>query len=226
MKTICIAAICIVVFIGNVFSQSKKERDPVACAVAPARLNVVYLGLENPIKVAVSGVKASSLEVTAIGASIKSGEKPGEYIVHSIEKGVRNVDVVLKSKGKEIGVETFIVKTFPPPVFSLNYNTSGGYASINEIINSEVKAIIDPITDFDIKNPYTILSFEIDIEVPGGIPQRFVIEGNKIADNPQAAEIVKASLQPGQVFSFKSFKITSPSGVWDNVPGISYVVVE
>lgn len=226
MKTICIAAICIVVLIGNVFSQSKKERDPVACAVAPARLNVVYLGLENPIKVAVSGVKASSLEVTAIGASIKSGEKPGEYIVHSIEKGVRNVDVVLKSKGKEIGVETFIVKTFPPPEFLLNYKTSGDRASIDEIINSEVIARIEQFTVFEIKNPYTILSFEIAIEVPGGIPQQFVIEGNKIADNPKAAEMVRANLKPGQVFSFKNFKITSPSGVWDNVPGISYLVVE
>ena len=47
-----------------------------------------------------------------------------------------------------------------------------------------------------------------------------------IADNPKAAEMVRANLKPGQVFSFKNFKITSPSGVWDNVPGISYLVVE
>jgi N-acetylmuramoyl-L-alanine amidase len=89
-------------------------------AIALDKMNVLYIGLDNPVTIAVSGYKAEDLIVSMKNGSIegKNGKyvarvtntNPAEIIIETIENGQR----------KLIGTQMYRVKHLPDPVNGKN----------------------------------------------------------------------------------------------------------
>jgi len=196
-----------------------------SATVSPSKMMVVYLGLENPLKVSAAGYPLESINVVATGATIKKAGKPGEFILYNISPGVTKVKVSVTADGKSVGAgEEFTVKTVPPPVLRLGNMASGGKVTVDQIVNTEITANVDRSFVFENVGGYRVTSFQITIAVPGGVPQVMRVSGNKIANDPAAAAAVRTGVKKGSVFAFSSFSVMTPSGPMDNVPGISYTV--
>ena len=104
--------------------------------VSPTKMNVVYLGLKNPISVSVPGFEPenvmASLSPSSCGTLTRSGT--GEYIAHITNATVReckvNVSVRMPDGStRSMGPTEFRIKKVPKPYSSINAK-QGGAVSI------------------------------------------------------------------------------------------------
>ena len=100
------------------FTQDYMVAEPSA-TVAATGMNMFYVGIDNPVKIAASGVSAEDLKITTIPAGILKlspvNAKKGEYKV-TASKPTRSVKIVVAKKdGTKLGEQEFRVKNLPKP---------------------------------------------------------------------------------------------------------------
>lgn len=107
--------------------------------VSPTKMNVVYMGLENPISVSVPGFEpenvSASLSPAGVGTLKRNGT--GQYVAEITSKTTRkcsvNVSVRMPDGNtKSMGTTEFRIKKVPKPYASVNAK-SGGTMSVAEI---------------------------------------------------------------------------------------------
>lgn len=101
-------------------------------AIAPSKMNVLYMGVPNPLKIAVSGIPQDQVKVTA-NIPIKQ-LSDGSFEIQPMEK--EPVVIKLEYLGKVIGEETFRVNRIPDPVATLDNRYVSGRisaASMHEV---------------------------------------------------------------------------------------------
>jgi len=102
-------------FSNNNVNEYPKDSLPLA-AIALDRMNVFYIGVDNPITVAVEGIPNEKVNVK-ISSGYFSGYM-GKYMVHVTTPGETIIDVFILVNGKEILIKStkYRVKFFPPPI--------------------------------------------------------------------------------------------------------------
>ena len=103
---------------GNNLTDSipiQKVSDPIV-AIGLDKMNVFYIGVENPVTIAASGIKPENLFVKISLGSI-TGSK-GKYVVTVTSVGETMIEVYGIVNGKEIFLSkyAFRVKRIPDPV--------------------------------------------------------------------------------------------------------------
>jgi len=97
--------------------------------ICDERNNTVYIGLDNPISVAVPGYSSKSVFATIDSGGTWKLDKPGHYILRPDgSKQLIKVTVYVKTffgKKREIGNMNFLVKSFPSPVMLLGIYEPG-----------------------------------------------------------------------------------------------------
>ena len=93
-------------------------------AVAPNKLNVLYIGVDNPVSIAASGAADDkvSVGIDGGGGSITK-QAAGNYIVR-VSQITDNCLIQVNVDGKPAGTSKFRVRTIPDP-----YATIGGFTS-------------------------------------------------------------------------------------------------
>ena len=96
--------------------QAVNNAPKVVTAVALTKANVLYIGLENPVNISVSGYASNAISVAIDNGSIK-GES-GEYIIIPAKPGKTTITV--QAGGKVVQQKEFTAKFLSPPVVALN----------------------------------------------------------------------------------------------------------
>lgn len=107
--------------------------------VSPTKMNVVYLGLQNPVSVSVPGFEPQNVmaSLTPAGCGTLTRSGTGEYIAHITNRTTQKCSVnvsVRMSDGsvRSMGATEFRIKKVPKPYASVNAK-GGGAMSIAEI---------------------------------------------------------------------------------------------
>lgn len=132
--------------------------SPKTAVVSPTMMNVMYIGLDNPVQVSVPGVPQQ--DVTAIinhGTLTKNAD--GSYNVRISEKKNATVTIKAKVNGKEMvmGEQTFRVKRIPTPQAAVDGVVKPINVSAQVIKNS--RSIIAKVEAFDYPVQFRVLSF-------------------------------------------------------------------
>jgi len=146
LKILALVPLTIVLFLG-VACVNGKNKDKLVTLIDPVRMNVLYIGVDNPIKIAASGYETSELTVSIDNGTITG--KNGEYIVCPKQQGTANV-IVANSSGKEIQRTAFKVKITPDPIAAIK--TPDGYKTNGLISKKELldaNGIVVSMKDFD-----------------------------------------------------------------------------
>lgn len=122
-----------------------------AAVVSLTNMNVVYSGIDNPVRVSVPG--ANTRDVVP---SIKDGSatitrdpegKEGDYIIRTTQKaGKIHVQISAKMDGKmqDMGVEEYRVRTIPDPVIKISKYKNGESIPLAELrAQSGIKAAME-----------------------------------------------------------------------------------
>lgn len=173
-------------------------------AVSADKMNVFYIGVDNPVSVSAAGVSSNDLKVSCSGANIKrTGE--GKYMVNSDKPG----DAVISVSGGGLQASKFAfrVKRIPDPVAKLGNKEDGSMG------NGEFKAqqgLIAWLENFDFDAKCNIQGFTL-VRVPKREdPVDSENQGPRF--NSKSQRLVSAA-KPGDTFYFQNVKARCPGDV-------------
>lgn len=131
--------------------------------MANTQMNIVYVGVENPISVTVEGHEASSYTLSCGEAEIKRGEGKSDYIFIPKRAGEIAVKIMTKNGGgeKEIGSYGFRARALPSPLAQIA-GKSGGYVPL-QVFQAQV-GVIAVVKGFDFDVHCIIDKFEFSVK--------------------------------------------------------------
>jgi Antirepressor regulating drug resistance, predicted signal transduction N-terminal membrane component len=175
-------------------------------AVAPTKMNVLYLGVDNPLSIAVSGVPGDKIVlVTSDNGSIsKLGTM---YVAKPKQVGMENIQVFAEIDGKKVltGTMSFRVKHVPDPIPKVAGKKAGAIDRNTLLAQNIITADLENF-DFDAK--FTIIEFTVSA-IKDGRTIDIVSNSNKITNEQK--DLIKGLKAEDRVL-FYNIKATGPDG--------------
>ncbi len=190
--------------------------------VSPTKMNVFYIGPENPVEISVPGVPAdkisASLTPSTHGSITKSSS--GGYIVKVTRAGKCSIAVVADINGKKqnMGSVEFRIKTVPDPVAQV-LGMSGG--DIEKSRLQAAQTVDAKMKDFDFDLSFKVTSFTVSAQV-GAYFLSETVKSNRI--NPQVKQNIFSKVTKGSKVYFEDIKAVGPDGKPRNLGVLKFVV--
>ena len=208
---------------GNMQTVNKTVEYTVGQAnasIALDKMNVLYIGVDNPVTIAASGGGDDKVQpsISGGGGSItKVGA--GKYIVH-VNSVTDDCKITVNVDGKVAGVSQFRVRTIPDPVA-----TVGGYASGDNINAGAFKAqagVGAYIKDFPFDLKYGVTSFSISIDNDEGDVETSECTGNTW--NTKAQSMINRLVKPGRLVTIDGIRAQGPDGRSRKLPSLVFYI--
>lgn len=196
------ALICLV--IGNV-AYSQTDRPTVSVAVD--KMNVLYIGVDNPLTIAVAGISSEEVIVESKDLQL-------------VDLGNGHYNAIAKTPGQALVTVTtggiseqvrFRVKRIPDPVAKVG-NSSGGSLSVGALQNA--KSLDAIMYGFDFDAQCKIQSFNLVFVPKKGDPTEVMNRGGLF--NGRVLDIM-GRIKSGDVLYFEEVKSKCPGDVGPRV---------
>jgi hypothetical protein len=181
----------------------RSSEPQISVGITPTKMNVLYLGIDNPVSVVIAGADYKKLEVKTDNGTI-SGEN-GNYIVHP-EKNEIPANITLCADGKVIGTTTFRVKIVPEPTARLA-GMSNGIIEKSLLLAQKGLEVELPNFDFDLK--FKITQFTL-VTTKNKMTTEAVSHSNEFSQDQ--LEVIK-KLDNDQIIYFEDIKAVGPDGI-------------
>ena len=186
-----------------------------SAVVSAEKMNVLYIGLPNPVLISAPGIPKENLRVSMSGGSI-SGSKD-QYIVNVTNIGQATINVsgeLTKGKISPLGSTVFRVKRIPPPKAEFAGKSGGNTSAANIRAQDYIFAKLDNF-EFDAK--FKITHFTLMIAKPR---QDVIIipgSGNQLT---AAMHSAMNTVTPGTSVIFKDIVEVGPDGLQQGLDSI------
>lgn len=178
-----------------------------ACAIALNKLNVFYIGIENPISIVVRGVPKEQVVVRGDGLDIRKTDSDNDdYIVTANAPGEGGI--IISGGDMKPARFAYRLKRIPDPVARL-----GGSRRAGTIGNGEFKAqggIAAVLENFDFEAVCNIVNFEVTYLAKNQDPVAVINNGARF--NGPANDLVGRA-RPGDVYFFDEIRCNCPGDV-------------
>ena len=188
-----------------VFNVSKQNK---IIAVSPTKMNVLYIGVDNPVQIAICDVPAKYITATIDNGTIENmGDgKFNVKVNEGTSETIINVFESYNGKTTKIGENIFRVKRVPDPVAFVGGIKSG---PLNKNILAASHMIVAKMENFDFELTFNVTSFTVTIPDRGGDVIPVYVAGNMITPDI-INRISKAS--PGTRIYFEDIKAVGTDG--------------
>jgi hypothetical protein len=182
-------------------------------------MNVLYMGVDNPVTVAASGGGDDK-----VGFSISGGGGSfskvgaGKYNVR-VNSPTDDCRITVTVDGKVAGVSQFRVRSIPDPVAAIGNMPSG--ANINAGQFRAQGGVSAAIKDFPFDIKYSVTSFIITGETGDGDLIEAPVRGNTW--DSRAAGVVRG-VKPGQTITIDDIRAVGPDGRNRKLPSLVYYI--
>lgn len=174
-----------------------------SCNVSADKMNVFYIGVENPVSVSAAGVPTHTLKVSASGGGITlSPAGGGKYIAKVTTPGEANITV----SGDGLAATSFMfrVKRIPDPIARLSKQSGGTMGNGEFKAQGGVGAFLD---NFDFDATCNIQGFTLTYVAKRQDPVDSVNESARY--NEKSRRLVDQA-SPGDIFYFDNVKARCP----------------
>ncbi len=198
------------------FSSSYFVGTPTA-TVSADKMNVFYIGVDNPVSISVPGVPSDQVQASMTSGTLtsKGGGKYTVKVTAGATKTTINVMAKMGGKVTSMGSAEFRVKRVPNPEAYIA-NVNGGLVS--KSLLAAAGAIIPKMPEgFDFDLNFLITSFTLTITSAGDLIEKYGV-GNKLTADMIAA-INKAKL--GTKVYIEDIKAKGPDGTTRNLASIN-----
>ena len=182
---------------------------PPALIVAPLKMNVLYIGVDNPVAISAPGLPAEKINARIDqGALTKNGSEYSVKIT-SMPKGVTkaNISATADIDGKvmQLGSSEFRVKRVPSPTAEVAGQTDG---QIDKNTLLAAGAIIPSMKDFEFDLYFEVTSYTFATFVNGDwIPKN--VKGNRFTQ--EILDVIRNGKRD-QKFFFENIQAKGPDG--------------
>jgi gliding motility-associated protein GldM len=147
---------------GSIISRPFRSEFQVAepnLIVSPSKMNVFYMGIENPVEVSIPGLAADRVTATVNNGTIRRGSG-SSYIVIPNRLGLSTVSVTATIDGvtRNMGSTEFRVRSVPDPVATVA-GREGGNIGRNLLLAQT--GVLAEMKDFDFDLSFTVTGFTV-----------------------------------------------------------------
>lgn len=179
---------------------------PPSMSVAPSKMNVFYMGVENPVTISAAGVADKDLRPSiSIGTIKRSKEGWIVNVPASSGKTIITVNAEMNGKVKRMGVAEFRMKRVPDPVAYIANKNDG---VVDRNVLSSAGALIPRLDGFDFDLNFVITSFIFSNLANTGIIEE-PVKGNKL--NDKCKLMIKNAKRGSKVY-FENITAKGPDG--------------
>ena len=181
-----------------------------AAVISPTKMNVFYIGVENPVEISVSGVPQEKISVSCNGGALNK-QGTGYVVIPNAGSKTCDISVSAEINGTHQPMKTqpFRVKKLPTPVAIVS-GLSGKTATKSELETS-LGVIAKMPDDFEFDLKYTVTSFKVSV-TGGKYDDEAASNGAAFS---QAQKTLFSTLRSGQRVFISDIKATGPGGVVD-----------
>ena len=126
-----------------------------ALTISPTKMNVFYVGVDNPVSISVPGGPERVTPSVSVGKIRPDG---ANWVVYDLPKQTReavvNVSAVFAGKAKSMGSMTFRLKRVPDPIATVGGKSEGVISKSLILASPYLVAEMPAGFDFDLK--YTV----------------------------------------------------------------------
>lgn len=178
--------------------------------ISATKMNVFYIGVDNPVSVGAPGVNSKDLSVAITGsngATIKPDGKGG-YIVNVKTQGKCNITASAKmgTQTRMLGSMEYRIKQIPKPTVMIG-NYSGGKISKESLIAN--RGLRVSMEGFDFPVTYTVTTYKVTF-ISGGDGEA-PMQGRGNAFTPEMVNRMQ-KLRRGNKVVFEEFRVKGPDG--------------
>jgi gliding motility-associated protein GldM len=181
---------------------------PPSLTVAATKMNVFYIGVENPVSISVPGIAAEKIKAKITEGCNLTKTNNGDYIVvvsRGIKKAIISAKAKVDGKTENMGSREFRVKRVPDPIAEIA-GTKEGFLDKNTLLAAS--AIIPMMKDFEFDLNFVVNSFTMGTIINGDwIPKS--TRGNRFSN--EMKELIRNSKR-GQKFFFENIQASGPDG--------------
>lgn len=207
---------------GGVFRKPFRYSYQVAppnVVVSPSKMNVLYLGVDNPVEISISGIASHQ-----ISAQISRGRitRVGETFIATPSQGANTCSITvfadIDGVKKNMGSKEFRIKTVPAPLPSIS-GVTGKVVDKNVVANAlGVVAQMPPDFDFDMK--YTVTGFTISASI-GGFTREEAAKGQMFTDGQKR---IMNGLKSGDNLTITNIKAVGNDGIVKDLNDLVYKI--
>jgi gliding motility-associated protein GldM len=194
---------------------------PGGSAVMLDKMNVFYIGVENPVTInSGTGWDKTHVSISGGGATIKPGSGPGHFLVSATTPGKDNVTITVQAD-KSTSSFQFNVKPIPDPVVAVGSKRGGGRMPSVDFKNQQFMRA-DLGADFVFQGVrYNVISATMYFS-GANFPsvQQANISGASLAP---AADKMNKSI-PGTSITFDNVKVQGPDGKVRSIDGAGFIL--
>jgi gliding motility-associated protein GldM len=198
---------------------------PKVAVVSPKMMNVLYIGLDNPVDVSVPGMAQSdiSASLSSNGTLVRGSD--GSYNAKVTTIGTANVVVKAKVNGRNMvmGQHPFRIKKVPSPVTTLDGVYEGGKIPIAKI--KSTRGIVAVLKAFDYPANFTVESFEVSHKSKREDNISVPVIVNGPAFNQKVKDMMKSRIEAGDDIYFDEIWVRGPAGDRRKINPISFAIV-
>jgi len=204
---------------GYNFSASYVAQKP-SSVVAAEKMNVLYIGVDNPMAISVPGVSNNQVfpSIAGAGGSLKpnSAAGGGHFIATVTTVGEAKINVTAEIGGKKMpmGEFKYRVKRVPDPVATIS-NSKGG--PINKSMLA-AGTLIPQLENFDFELFFKITGFKMSIFAKGKDLIEYESTGNQLT--PQMRDAI-AKLRAGDKVFIEYIKAKMATGADQSTRSLS-----
>lgn len=192
-----------------------------AVVVSPTKMNVLYIGVENPMKISVPGVAQNDVSAALQGSGTLNKNADGSYSAKVTAVGKCNIAVSAKIDGKvqSMGTEEFRIKRIPDPVPTLGGKLRGGNTQPGAIkAQSGVVALLE---NFDFEATFKVVSFQMVYSSKGEI---FKAEAQGPMLTPQMKGFLDRA-KPKDIIFIDEIKVVGPDNTPRKLGQIAFTII-
>lgn len=189
----------------------------VGLVVSPTKMNVFYIGVDNPVDISVPGVPKENIVATMTNGTIREDKTTGGWIVRPAtgdltgKKTTISVNAEVHGKKREMGSVAFRVKTVPDPVAKVAMS-KGGVLQRSMLLAQT--GVFCEIENFDFEMPFKVISFSVNAIIQG-FEEVSQSNSNKFTEGQ--FDLIK-KLRRGDKVNFENIKAKGDDGITRNLP--------
>jgi gliding motility-associated protein GldM len=211
----------------NTFQEFKFENSYIVAkpssSVAADKMNVIYIGVPNPITISVPGVPDEKVKVAAVGVDLAPDPKLGKGHFIATAKGQpgkATIKVTADFNGKpmQMGDFEFRLKRIPDPVAKIGGKKDG---NIPKSALAAQQGVIPTMEGFDFELYPKVLSFKMSRYGKGIDPIEKSSESGSLTGDMKD---VISRARPGDKILFEYINVSMPDGTKRQVNSIPLTV--
>jgi gliding motility-associated protein GldM len=195
---------------------------PAGFSVSAEKMNVLYIGLENPIRIAIGDAKPGSISASMTNGSLTPSGQGGSYIAKPTAPGEATITARgTNSAGGSVGGEAkFRVMRVPDPVPTLGGTLKGGKIQKGPI--AAQSGLVALLENFAFDARFNVLSYDFILSTKGEILSVRDVKGPML--DSQVKNLLNRA-QPKDYVLFDNIRVAGPDGTNRKLATLAFEII-